>query len=514
MIASGDWVVPHLDGLRYFEKPVLGYWLHAVSLLLFGQNNFAVRFPAAISVGLSALLIFVMVGRISNIENKNKGDMAALAALIFLSCFEVFGVGNIAVLDNLFSFFITTIIAAFYFASEEQSGSPKENIFLILSGIACGLAFLTKGFLAFAIPVLTIVPYLIWERRYSDLFRMSWLPILTALLVALPWGILIHMREPDFWHFFFWNEHIRRFMENNAQHKESFWFFFKASPGLFMPWTFLIPAAVAGLKLFVNDDSGQARLVRFSLCWLIIPFLFFSASSGKLLTYILPCFPPFAILIFFGLISILKEQNTIFKWGVAGVGIFFGLILIAMMYVQIIGVNGFRLFEQPWKVIMFANSLIVIIIFCFWAVKSNKIFNKIILIGLSPFFFFFIIHYIIPDHIIVKKTPGALLENHRNISDNATIISDENTFRAACWYLCRNNVYLLKPGGEVEYGLSYPDSSQRLIDIKSVVEFIKENKGRIVLIGRAKNLARWKDQLPNPDLRDESGPEGFALWQY
>ena len=54
MIATGDWVVPRLDGLRYFEKPVMGYWVNAVSMLAFGENAFAARFPCALSVGLSA----------------------------------------------------------------------------------------------------------------------------------------------------------------------------------------------------------------------------------------------------------------------------------------------------------------------------------------------------------------------------------------------------------------------------------------------------------------------------
>jgi 4-amino-4-deoxy-L-arabinose transferase len=58
MIVSGDWVVPHFNGLRYFEKPVFGYWANAVSILLFGGNNFAVRLPSTLSVGLSAFHIF------------------------------------------------------------------------------------------------------------------------------------------------------------------------------------------------------------------------------------------------------------------------------------------------------------------------------------------------------------------------------------------------------------------------------------------------------------------------
>lgn len=516
MITGGDWVVPHLNGIRYFEKPVLGYWVHAVSILLFGENNVAVRLPSAMTAGLSALLIYIMVRRVTGRENKDGGYMAVLASLVFLSCFEVFGVGNTAVLDSLFSFFLTASIAAFYFASEALRGSGKEKGFLMLSGLACGLAFLTKGFLAFAVPVLCLVPYLVWERRYMDLLRMSWLPVLIAVFVALPWSILIHLREPDFWRFFFWNEHIRRFMADNAQHKESFWFFPLVSPGMFMPWTLLIPAAVTGISQMIGGPWIQGRFIRFSICWLVLPFLFFSVSAGKLLTYILPCFPPFAILMTFGLLNIFKkERKNIFRWGVAGTGIFFSLILLALMYVQLFGYQGFRPYSQPWKVIMFVNSLIVIIIFCFWVFKDSKSYKKITLIGFSPFLFFFTTHFIIPDLTIEKNVPGILLERYRqNISHDTIIMSDENTVRAVCWYLGRSDVYLLEDGGELNYGLSYSDASGRLIDIKSAADLIKWNGGKIILIARGKNILRWRDQLPGPVFQDDSGPEGYVFWRY
>jgi 4-amino-4-deoxy-L-arabinose transferase len=516
MITSGDWAVPHLNGLRYFEKPVFGYWVHAISLLFFGENNFAVRLPSVISTGFTALLIFILVRRISHDQDENMSCIPAFASLIFLSCFEVFGVGNIAVLDNLFSFFLTVTITAFYFASEARPGSSGEKVFLALSGVACGLAFLTKGFLAFAIPVLAVAPYLIWERRASDLIRMSWIPFLTAILVALPWSILIHMREPDYWNFFFWNEHIRRFMGENSQHQKSFYYFILTSLGTFIPWVFIIPAAVKGLlPLITKEDLPQTRLIKFSISWLILPFFFLSTSNGKLLTYILPCFPPFAILMVFGLLNVLKnERRNIFKWGVSGVAVFFGLVLLALLYVHVIDFNKFHLFKQSWKVIMFANSLIVALIFCFLAIKSSKISNKILFVGLSPFLFFLIIHFVIPDSSIASKVPGVLLENYRNLSDDTIVISDENSITAVCWYFRRNNVYLLHGGGELDYGLAYPDASHRLIDIKSIAGFIKENRGRTVLIGRMRNLKRWKGQLPDPDSRDESGPEGYGLWRY
>jgi len=307
MIASGDWIVPHLNGLRYFEKPVLGYWVHAGSLLLFGESNFAVRLPSALAVGLSALLIFSLIGRALRPDDRKDNYPALLAVLVFLSNFEVFGIGNTAVLDSLFSFFLTATITAFFFASEEMPRSRREKIFLILSGLSCGLGFLTKGFLAFAVPVLALVPYLLLQRRYFDLFRMSLLPLFAAVLVSLPWAMLIHSREPDFWHFFFWNEHIRRFLADNAQHKESFWFFVLTAPAMFIPWTFMIPAAAPGIRALLKEPGVKGRLLRLSVCWLAIPFLFFSFSNGKLLTYILPCFPPAAILMSFGLLEAFKK---------------------------------------------------------------------------------------------------------------------------------------------------------------------------------------------------------------
>ena len=516
IIAGGDWVVPHLNGVRYFEKPPLGYWVHAGSILLFGENNFAVRLPSALAVGLSALLIYVLVARVYRNKSKEDGFPAILAALIFLSCFEVFGVGSTALLDSLLSFFLTATITAFYFASEAPPGSSGEKGFLVLAGVSCGLAFLTKGFLAFAVPVLALVPYLVWQRRYFDLIRMGWLPILAAVLVALPWGILIQLREPDFWRFFFWNEHVRRFMADNAQHEESFWFFFMAAPGLFMPWIFMVPAAVLGLRERFNAQGPQGRLIRFSICWLALPFLFFSASSGKLLTYILPCFPPFAVLMAFGLTRTLaKGKSRAFQWGAAGTGIFFALILLALIYVQIFGYDGFRPYTELWKVTMLANGLLFMAIFCFWSFRSQNQKTKIIVLGLAPLLLFFLGHFIIPASTLEAKAPGPLLERYRQgIGPDVVVISDESAIRAVCWYLQRSDVYVLGDPGELGYGFSYKEAKGRWLDLKSAVDLIDRNRGKTVLIARVKNISLWRDQLPRPVFQDERGPQGYVLWKY
>ncbi len=518
MIGSGDWVVPHLNGLQYFEKPAFGYWVLAGSILLFGESNFAVRLPSAMAVGLSGLLIYVLVFQMCRNENEENRLTAILAALTFFTCFAAFGLGNIALLDSLFSFFLTATITAFYFASEAPPGFVRKKRFLLLlSGVSCGLAFLTKRFLAFAVPVLVLAPYLVWQRRYRDLWRMSWLPILVAVLVCLPWGILIHLREPDFWRFFFFNEHIRRFMTDSAQHPESFKFFFMYAPFMFMPWTFMIPAAAAGVRKLLKVQGPQGRLIRLSICWLALPFLFFSFSRGKLLAYIFPCFPPFAILMALGLLHALKkeERHKYFQWGATASAMFFGLTLLAFVYVQFFGYNGFRPYSQPYKALMAVGAVGFMVVSCFWAFRSRERIKKIILFGLSPVLLFLTVWFILPDLTIEKKSPGILLERYRpdNVRD-ALIISDDTTVSAVCWYLKRSDVYVLGDGGELDYGLAYEDAACRRLDIQSVIRLINNNRGNTVLVAQNKNMKKWQDQLPLQFSLDSSGPEGFLLWRY
>jgi 4-amino-4-deoxy-L-arabinose transferase len=517
MIDTGDWAVPHLNGLRYFEKPPLGYWVNAASIVLFGENSFAVRFPSALATGLTALILGALIERMLPRREGEDDYTSLLSALIFLSSFEVFGLGNIAVLDSLFSFFLTATIVFLFMATEESPGSARERGFLLLAGLWCGLSFLTKGFLAFAVPALALGPYLIWQRRYRDVIRMGWLPILVAVLVILPWGLWIHWREPDFWRFFFWNEHIRRFMADSAQHKKPLWYFFAAAPLAFMPWTLMIPAAVSGTRERLKEIGPQGRLLRLSVCWLFLPFFFFSVSNGKLLTYILPCFPPFAVLMAFGLLNALKAnaRTKLFQFGVAGNILIFSLILLPIVCIQLFGSQGLRFFDQTWETVMVINALFCIVIFSRWAFSSGEMTKRAILFGFSPLFLFLIVHFILPQSTLESKAPGSFIDKHkRDIFYDEVIISDENTINAVCWYLQRNNVYILGDPGELDYGLRYTDARGRLLKIKSAVDLINRNRGKTVLFARVDKMPKWGDRLPKPVFHDESGPSGYVFWKF
>jgi 4-amino-4-deoxy-L-arabinose transferase len=250
MIHSGDWVVPKLNGLRYFEKPVLGYWINAVSISLLGETRFAVRLPTALAAGFTAFMLFLLCRRFA------KDPVSGiLAAGIYLTFLLVFALGIINILDSLLTLFLTGALVFFFLG--HQAKNPKSRaVFLAVFGGCCALAFMVKGFLAFAVPVITILPFLLWEGRFREFLKDMWIPLLAALVVASPWCVLIHLREGDFWHYFFFVEHIKRFFSPIAgQHPEPFWYFLPILAGGMLPWFFVVPAALRGTKGLSLKDS-------------------------------------------------------------------------------------------------------------------------------------------------------------------------------------------------------------------------------------------------------------------
>jgi 4-amino-4-deoxy-L-arabinose transferase len=509
MIVSGDWIVPHLDGLRYFEKPVMGYWLNALSIKLFGENAFAVRFPSALATGISAIIIFLLVYRFAG-----EITTAIAAALIFLTSFIVYGIGTFNVLDSMLAVFVTASMASFFFAHTSGTSGIKKKGFLLLFGICCGLAFLTKGFLAFAVPVVVIVPFMIWERRLKALFFMPWLPIAGAVLVALPWAVLIHLKEPDFWHFFIWNEHIKRFLSSGAQHHESFWYYSYLFPPAALPWIFFLPVSIIGLKKI----GVRASITRYTLCWFFFPFLFFSVSKGKILTYILPCFPPFAILMSIGLKKYLETGGKkLFSAGAKVLAFLAVTLSMALITVQIVGFKGFKPYAQTWKWTLGVAGLMILAFLLIIAVKALDPKSKLIFVVSAPLLLLFSSNFMIPDVTVDRKAPGEFLLHHKDkVKTKTLLVADEDPMGAVCWFYKRNDVYLLGGGGELSYGLHYEDAKHLSLNLEQFKGLIVKTAGKeeLVLVARSEKYARWKHRLPEPMYEDSSGKGGYMFVQY
>ena len=509
MVEAGDWVVPRLNGLRYFEKPILGHWLHALSIKLLGKNTFAIRLPSALAVGLSALMLFFLVRRFT-------GDTLAaiVAASVFLTCLEVYGVGAFCALDSIFSMLITASLIAFFFAFMEAR-SRRRTVFLIVSGVACGLAFLTKGFLAFMIPVIVIIPFGIWQRQLKEMVCEFLVLAITAVLTTLPWCIMIHLREPDFWHYFFWVEHVDRFLSpHGGQHPNPFWYFIPFILGGALPWTPQIIAVVYELRKVPRKDP----LLRFAACWFLFPFLFFSACRGKLGTYILPCFPPLIVLFAIGL---RREFAT-------GTGKTFGspgrvsavyiivIVGVALLLTQAL-IPEARIYRpgETWKLLLLAIGLLTYAVLLIQAGRATGYARKFVFSCLAPLLLMFSAHFIIPDRLTEKKTPGEFLRQQEDrISQNTILVSDNRLAPAVCWCYNRSDVYVLGSTGELDYGLEYDDSKHRLFDIDRFRELITANSGkeRVTLVTLTRLYIEYEHLLPKPVLKDMQN--GFLFAQF
>ena len=510
MLASGDWVVPRLNGLKYFEKPVFGYWANAVSLSVFGENAFALRFTSALSVGLSALMIFLLVRRFSDSETA-----AVLAPAIFLTCPLVLAIGHITVLDSLLSMLLTGALVCFFF-SHMAENRRRKNLFLVLMGVFCGMAFLTKGFLAFAVPVLAVVPFLLWERRFKDLLRIPWIPMLTAFLIALPWSLMIHFREGDFWNYFFWTEHIARFLHPvSGQHPKPVWYFLPVLVGGALPWAIQAPAALPmALKL-----EMKSPLMRFACAGSSSLFSFFSVCSGKLIPYILPCFPPLAIVLSIGLAAYFEAgKRRAFSVGAWVLAAMAGLGGLFLLFSGLLTNGAIRVYGADetikWLLAIFgAFTWATLVLF---SIKVKDYREKLVFYCGGFLLFFFIGSFAVPDSAMDSRAPGRLLErNIARVSPDAILVSNDNVVHAVCWYFKRNDVKLLERGGELTYGLRHDDLKPvKPMSFKGLKELIGKNRGKhpVILILLKKHYKNYADQLPLPLYKDTDRSFVFAIY--
>jgi 4-amino-4-deoxy-L-arabinose transferase len=497
MLASGDWIVPRLNGLRYFEKPPLVYWLNATAIRLFGENEFAIRLPSALAVGFTAILLFIWVRRFSD-------DPATplFATVAFLLSFEVLAVGTFCVLDSMLSLWVTAAILAVFFACRTQETRTK-TLLLVLAGIACGLAFLTKGFLALVLPVLVIVPFAVWQGQLKRFLKMAWVPLISTVLVALPWGILIHRREPDFWHYFFWVEHVDRFLSpHNGQHSGPFWFYVPILLGGVMPWTPLLGPIVQGFRQINRTDPT----VRLAICWLVFPFLFFSVCGGKLGTYILPCYPPLAFLIAVGALQCLRGGDA--KGFVIGARVLVGLAGLSLvgLLVALIAVPELTESVALWKWAVMAAGLLLWATLSQAATVSMDIRRRLLLYCAGPVLFMFSWPFVSPAAVTARKMPGAfLLSNAARIPADSVLVTDNALTASVCWYYRRADAFITGNTGEYSYGLACEGERRRYVDTGQLARLIAENvPGKCTVLITREDLYRQEYQplLPQPACED------------
>jgi 4-amino-4-deoxy-L-arabinose transferase-like glycosyltransferase len=322
MLERGDFITPMLDYAKFFDKPPLHYWLSALSMTIFGQNEFAARFTGA-AMGLLTVLLVYHTGR--RLFGRREG---LLAALILGTSTGFLVQARYNITDMTLTCTLSAALAFFILAVQE--GESRKGLYYHLFYLFAGLAMLAKGLIGVVFPGAVIFLYLLITRRWRLLKEMrlaTGIPLF--LLICGPWFILVSIRNPEFAGYFFIHEHFERFTSTVHHRKQGFWFYIPVLLGAMLPWSFFIPSAFRGVWRERLTAKGNAPL--YLATWAAFIFIFFSISDSQLVPYILPVFPPLALLsgsAFARFSDVISRTLKIEGYAVAGVFTLIGAAVI------------------------------------------------------------------------------------------------------------------------------------------------------------------------------------------
>jgi 4-amino-4-deoxy-L-arabinose transferase-like glycosyltransferase len=302
-------VVLHLNGEVYTQKPPAYFWMAAALGAPLGRvTEVAGRLPSALA-GIGLVLLTFTLGQ--QLLGRRAG---LLGAVLLLTSFDFAWFARRVQLDVVLALCETAALFAFW--QLDRGVGPRRRT-LALMHSALGLAVLTKGPVGFIVPLLVMGTTLALERRFRTFPRL--LP---------PWGLLLSLGPALLWLFAvvsltpsgYLQEAVGinvfgRFFEGTS-HARPFYYYLYQLPADFLPWTLLLPAVyvLARRRIFpaaAERDPDVASAWTFLLAWVGASFVFFSLSGGKRGVYLLPAFPPLALLCAHTWLHVVGENGEI-----------------------------------------------------------------------------------------------------------------------------------------------------------------------------------------------------------
>lgn len=327
MVQSGNWITPTYNGENRYDKPILFYWLMAVSYKIFGINEFGARFPSALAGFILCIAIFFFLRELSDEK------MAFYAVLSLTLSIYFFTYSHSAVTDMVLTLFITLSLFSFYLSIE------KDRRYLYGLYIFSALSFLTKGLIGIIFPFGIAVIYLLIRdglKGIKSVFNLK--ASVLFLIIALPWYIAqLTINGDEFIQQFFVKHHFKRYTGVISGHRGPIYYFIPALIIGMFPWIAFLPQGIRevfrrhkaedrlkalGVKEFKVQSSrfknssalclispSAYSLLTFAFIWFAFIFVFFSFSITKLPNYILPAVPAMSILISSGMNYYQRERG-------------------------------------------------------------------------------------------------------------------------------------------------------------------------------------------------------------
>ncbi|MCH7911780.1 MAG: glycosyltransferase family 39 protein [Deltaproteobacteria bacterium] len=380
MVNSGNWVTLTHNGRPYHDKPVLYFWLVALGLKIFGLTEFAVRLPSALAASLTVGAVYLWGSLSGGWRRGFWGGIVLVTSLGFSA------LGRFGKMDMLFSFFLSAGLLYFLWWHHKTYSSPiprkqdegpatQSGTWIWPFYVFLALASLTKGPVGVLLPLLIVGLTLGPRKRWGLLREIHLLRgIVVMLLVTGPWFLWAGLREPEFITTFLWDHNILRFFnsQQGIDHSEPVYYFLPVLLAGFLPWTFFLPVVLHHLWEKRGDQGHEERL--FLFVWFVAIFIFFSLSVNKLGTYILPAFPPLALLTgdFFSQFAERGESGGWRKrWIFVATGIWL-LLLVSIPPVSEMMLKHRYPQYLPFNVPLFPTAVLILLTGLAWIIKKEK----------------------------------------------------------------------------------------------------------------------------------------------
>lgn len=463
MVETGDWITPRLNGVKYFEKPALFYWMQATAIKMFGINEFSMRLWVAI---LAALTVIGVYRFVRYFESEHA---AFFAGSILISSALFYALSRLIILDMPLTCFTALAMLSFFYAFHQDGLKRRFGFYGFAVCLALGV--LTKGIVTLAIAGPVIVAWLSFNKQWGNLRPFyPFTAALILLLIAAPWHILASFANHDFVHKYFIVEHFERYTTTVHMRYQPVWYFVPIFLVGLLPWTLNLFHA-QNLKRDVYDPYD---IKSFLWIWLVWVIGFFSISNSKLIPYILPAFPPAAILLGRFFYDLYQEnvELGVLKYLSAG---FYGLVGIVGIALPCYVPDLFQDHETLIPYVYVLGGVFIMLGIVVALIRQNR-------------------HYIYSQYLLAivvivmvnvaapeaqKTSVKPIAEYINNSLEKRRVVSFRTYFQDLPVYT-HQRVIVAEASGELEFGMKAENTSEWMIAEEKLIERMKHEKFWIV----------------------------------
>ncbi|MDD5597546.1 MAG: glycosyltransferase family 39 protein [Victivallaceae bacterium] len=358
---DGNWLEPRLNDNPFHEKPPLYFWADALSMQLFGRNEFAAKLPSALAAFLGALSLFALARGLGM-----SGFGALLSVVLLSTAAQYWNYGRKCMVDIFLAVFIAFAMWGFW--KVYRSEKTKDTLlWFTFFALTLGGALFSKGLIGVAVPCSALFFYLAVNDFYIEkkFHPKHWIllfagAILSFIPVALWIWALYEKSGYEAVHTVVWTNNFGRFTGSHAEHVEPFWYYLPKLFEQLQPWTILLPFALwFGIRKVIREKDGRSL---FMLCWLVIPYLLLAVSAGKRQVYVLPLYAAEVLLIADMLDQVFSGKFRLpHQWDyidlsarIAGILLCLGLFGGAIAFIIIAAVSG-----MDWSAYIAPGSMLV-----------------------------------------------------------------------------------------------------------------------------------------------------------